>query len=198
MKKLLAIAAILFLSQSPTLYAAEETYKFDPNHTEVVFSYRHLGMSRSYVQFNKIGGEVKMDKSAPEKSSVNVTIDAASVNTGLDVFDQHLKDKNFFDVAKYPDITFKSTKVEKTGSKTYKIMGNLTIKGKTRPVTLDMTHIVDQAHPLGAFNPKYKDVYVAAFSAKTTIKRSEFGMGQYAPATSDEVEIIIETEMFRQ
>ena len=198
MKKLLAIVALMTLALAPAAQAAEETYKFDPNHTEVLFSYQHLGMSRAYGQFTKLDGAVKMDKDAPEKSSVEVTIDAASIDTGIEVFNQHLKAKDFFDIENHPAITFKSTSVEKTGSKKYAVAGTLTIKGKSRPVTLEMTHIVDQPHPLGAFNPKYKDVYVAAFSAKTTIKRSEFGMGQYAPATSDEVEIIIETEMFRQ
>lgn len=198
MKKLLALAVILTLSQSPAAHAVEESYKFDPNHTEVIFSYRHLGMSRAYGQFNKLDGEVKMNRDKPEKSTVDVTIDATSLDTGIEVFDGHLKDKDFFDVAQHPAITFKSNKVEKTGSKTYDIMGNLTIKGKTRPVTLKMTLLADQPHPFGAFNPKYKGVHVAAFSAKTTIKRSEFGMDKFAPATSDEVDIIIETEMFRQ
>ncbi len=203
MKKLLAIAAVSFgifanPALTPAALAEAQAYKFDPTHTELLFSYRHLGMSRAYAQFKKIDGVVNMDKSAPEKSSVDVTIDVNSIDTGVTVFDEHLRSKDFFNAAKFPKATFKSTKVTKTGAKTYKVAGNLTIKGKTKPVTLDMEFIVEQEHPLAKFNPAKKGVYVAAFSAKTSIKRSDFGMGQYAPATSDKVDIIIETEMFRQ
>lgn len=199
MKKLWAVVVAMMLTTGmPAAKAAEETYKFDKNHTEVLFSFRHLGMSRTYASFDKLDGEVKMDKDAPEKSSVNVTIETASINTGVKVFDEHLREKEYFDAANHPGITFKSNKVEKTGDKTFKIHGDLTIKGISRPATLDMTFIIDQPHPLGAFVPKYKGKHVAAFSAKATVKRSEYGMKQGIPATSDEVEIIIETEMFRQ
>lgn len=204
MKKLLAIATIAlstmtssYITSNPAL-AESYAYKFDPNHTELLFSYRHLGMSRAYAQFNKIEGVVNMDKAAPEKSAVDVTIDIASIDTGVKIFDEHLAGKDFFNTAKFPKATFKSTKIEKVSDKNYKISGDLTIKGITKPVTLDTTFIIDQEHPMAAFKADLKGVYVAAFSAKTTIKRSDFGMGLYTPATSDEVEIIIETEMYRQ
>ena len=183
---------------STAAFAEPERYTFDPTHTEVIFSYRHLGMSRAYAQFNKINGTLNMNKTAPEKSTVDVVIDPASVDTGVDVFDEHLRGKDFFNVASFPKIIFKSTKVQKVSGKKFKVLGNLTIKGKTKPVELDLTYIIDQPHPLGAFNPKYKNVHVAAFSAKTSLKRSDFGLGLFAPATSDQVDIIIETEMFRQ
>ncbi len=192
-----ALIVALTLISAPA-FAKMETYKFDLGHTELIFSYRHLGMSRSYVQFKGIDGVLKMDVDAPEKSSIDVTIDTKSVDTGLAVFDKHIQGKDFFDTEKFPKATFKSTKVDPAGGKKYKIYGDLTIKGKTLPVVLDTTFIVAQPHPLGVIAPKYKDTYVAAFSARTTIKRSDFGMGKFAPATSDKVEIIIETEMFRQ
>lgn len=203
MKKVLSVAVLTVGLFSAGLFssaarAESEVYKFDPTHTEVIFSYRHLGMSRAYAQFKKINGVVNMDKAAPEKSKVDVTIDAASIDTGIKVFDSHLKAKDFFNVSKFPKITFKSTKVQKVSGKKFKVTGNLTIKGKTKPVVLDMTYIIDQPHPLAAFNPKYKNIHVAAFSAKASLKRSDFGMGQFAPATSDKVDILIETEMFRQ
>ena len=198
MKTLFAViftCAALFTGPA---FAKTESFKFDLGHTELMFSYRHMGMSRSYVQFKGIDGIVNMDVDAPEKSSVDVTIDLKTVDTGLDVFDKHIQGKDFFDTANFPKATFKSTKVEAAGGKKYKIHGDLTIKGKKLPVILDTTFIVAQPHPLGIIVAKYKEVYVAAFSARTTVKRSAFGMGKFAPATSDEVEIIIETEMFRQ
>lgn len=198
MKKLLAVAALVLGFSSQHALAEADTYKFDPHHTEVLFSYQHMGMSRAYAQFNKLGGVVKMDKDAPEKSIVDVTIDANSIDSGIDVFDDHLRGKDFFNVAKFPTISFKSTAVKKVTDKTFKVTGDLTIKGKTKSVVLDLTYIIDQPHPLAAFNPKMKGVHVAAFSAKTKIKRSQFGMGRNVPMVGDEVEIIIETEMFRQ
>ena len=203
MKKLLAIATLLigttFGGLAPSVALAEpQTYTFDPSHTEVIFSYQHLGMSRAFGQFKKITGNVIMDKAAPATSSVDVTIDVNSVDTGVKVFDKHLRSKDFFNSAQFPSIKFKSTKVQKVSGKKFKVAGNLTIKGKTKPVVLDMTYIIDQPHPLGKFNPQYKDVYVAAFSARASVKRSDFGMGLFVPMTGDKVDVIIETEMFRK
>jgi len=198
MKKIFAIAALIFGVSTQAVLAEPQTYKFDPNHTEVLFSYQHLGMSRAYGQFNKLDGIVKMDKAKPENSLIDVNISAKSIDSGVKTFDTHLQGKDFFDVAKYPTLKFKSTNVKKITDKKFKVLGDLTIKGKTKPVTLDVTYIIDQPHPMGAFNPKMKDVYVAAFSAKASVKRSEFGLGKFAPAVSDKVDIIIETEMFRQ
>lgn len=198
MKKILALATVLLGFSAQPVLAESQTYKFDKKHTEVLFSYRHLGLSRAYAGFNKVDGELKIDRNAPEKSSVNVVIDVKSLDTGLDGFNKHLQDKDFFHSAKYPKATFVSTKVQKSSNDTFKVTGNLTIKGKTKPVNLDLKLNADKEHPLAKFNPKMKGVYVVAFSGKTTIKRSDFGMGLYVPATSDEVEIIIETEMLRQ
>lgn len=192
MKKTLAIAFLSLSFFSTPAFAEAESYKFDPGHTEVIFSYKHLGMSRAYGQFKKVDGIVKMNKTAPEKSIVDVSIDANSIDSGVDEFDKHLRSNDFFDVSKYPNLKFKSTNVKKLTDQQFKVTGDLTIKGKTKPVVLDVTYIIDQPHPLK------KGVHVAAFSAKTKVKRSEFGLGKYAPAVSDNVDIIIETEMFRQ
>lgn len=195
MKKLIAAATIAFsaitMQMQPAL-ADGQTYKFDPNHTEVIFNYRHLGLSRAYGQFKKVDGTVIINRESPADSKVDVTIDTNSIDSGVDEFDEHLKAADFFDVKQFPTMTFKSTKVEKSSDDKFKVTGDLTIKGKTVPTTLDVTLLADQKHPLK------QELEVAAFSAKTTIKRSEFGMGKYVPLTSDEVNIIIETEMFGQ
>ena len=195
MKKLFAIASLALACLAPTIQPAladGQAYKFDPNHTEVLFSYRHLGLSHAYGQFKKVDGTVTINREAPAESIVDVTIDVASVDSGVDKFDEHLKAADFFDVKQFPTMTFKSTKVEKTSDEKFKVTGDLTIKGKTVPTILDVTLLADQKHPMKP------EVQVAAFSARTTIKRSEFGMGKYVPLTSDEVSIIIETEMFGQ
>lgn len=198
MKKLLALATVLVGFSAQPVLAESQTYKFDKQHTEVIFSYRHLGLSRAYATFDKVDGELKIDRNAPEKSKVNVVIDVKSIDTGVDIFDKHIQEADFFHTAKYPKATFVSTKVQKSSGGSFKVTGNLTIKGKTKPVSLNLKLNADKEHPMAAFNPKMKGVYVVAFSGKTTIKRSDFGMGLYVPATSDEVDIIIETEMLRK
>ena len=198
MKKFLALVTVLVGFSAQPVLAESQTYKFDKKHTEVLFSYNHLGLSRAYATFDNVEGELKIDRKAPEKSTVNVVIDVKSIDTGVDYFDKHIQGADFFHTAKYPKATFVSTKVQKGAGNTFKVTGNLTIKGKTKPVKLDLKLNADKEHPMAAFNPKMKGVYVVAFSGKTTIKRSDFGMGLYAPATSDEVDIIIETEMLRQ
>lgn len=198
MKKLLALAIVAFGFSAQPVLAESQTYKFDKKHTEVLFSYRHLGLSRAYAGFNSVDGVLKLDRAAPEKSSVNVIIDVNSLDTGLSGFNKHLRAKDFFHSTKYPKATFVSTKVKKVSGNIFKVTGNLTIKGKTKPVNLDLKLVADKEHPMAKFNPKMKGTYVVAFSGKTVIKRSDFGMGLYVPATSDEVEIIIETEMLRK
>lgn len=198
MKKLLALATVLVGFSAQPVLAESQTYKFDKQHTEVIFSYRHLGLSRAYAGFKSVDGELNIDRNSPEKSSINVVIDVKSLDTGLNGFNKHLQGKDFFNSAKYPKATFVSTKVQKSAGNTFIVSGNLTIKGKTKPVKLDLKLNADKEHPMAKFNPKMKGFYVVAFSGKTTIKRSDFGMGLYAPATSDEVDIIIETEMLRK
>jgi polyisoprenoid-binding protein YceI len=168
--------------------ASAQTFVFDKNHTEIRFSWNHLGLSRMSGRFLVYDGVLNLDKAAPEKCTLNVKIDTSGLWTHVDKFNEHLKSADFFDVAKFPDIVFKSTKVERTGDKTAKLTGDLTIKGKTKPVTFDVTLNFDGAHPMSK-KP------TVAFSAKATVKRTDFDLGKYAPAVSDDVLIEIETEM---
>lgn len=187
--------AALLAAGMTAAQAAPDSFTFDKTHTKVMFSYFHVGMSTQYARFDTVDGDVVFDVEKPENSKVSVTIDPASVDTDVKPLDDHLKAEDFFNVAKYPKVTFVSTEVRKTGTKTYQIVGNLTMKGKTHPVTLDATlnHLGD--HPLAGFIKAYAGATFAGFSARTRIRRSDFDLGLYAPLTSDVVDIIIETEL---
>jgi polyisoprenoid-binding protein YceI len=175
--------------------AAAETYTFDKEHTKIVFVYNHLGMSNQYGRFDSFDGEVEFNAEKMNTSRASVSIDVASIDTDVAKLDEHLRSEEFFDAAKHPKITFKSTEVRQTGAKTMQIAGDLTIKGKTRPVVLDATFNFIGEHPLAKFVKAYAGVQYASFSAKTRIRRSEFDVGLYAPLTSDTIDIVIETEL---
>ena len=141
------------------------------------------------------GGEsVLIDESDPTKSSARVTIKAASVNTGVAALDDHLRTADFFEVEKYPEITFKSTAVKQSSAEHALVSGDLTIHGVTKPVTLDVQLIHRGKHPLGQFIDYYKGQWLG-FRATATILRSDFDVGRFAPLTSDRIEISISTEM---
>ena len=193
--KLIAAFGAIALSGSPLL--AAEIYDFDKSHTEIMFSYNHFGQSTAFGEFRDYSGTITLDPDNLKASSVNVTIKAASLDTGVEALDTHLKSKDFFEVESYPDIKFVSTSVEVTGDKTANLTGDLTIKAKTAPVTLAVTLNYKGRHALAEFISDY-DVEVAGFSAIATLKRSDFGVDLYAPGVSDEVDLRIETELFRQ
>jgi len=182
----LAVAAVL---ASSAAYAAPETYTLDGSHTFPRFSYSHFGMSTQLSRFDKTTGTIVLDKAA-KTGSVDVVIDMKSVNTGFPVFNGHIQGEDFFDTAKFPTATFKSTKVVFEGDKPVSIDGNLTIKGVTKPVTLKVNNYVNMAHPM------MKTDAIGA-DASTTIKRTEFNAGKYAPYVGDEVTITISVEALK-
>jgi polyisoprenoid-binding protein YceI len=183
----IALAAAVALVSAPA-FAANTAYTLDPGHTQVVLQWSHFGFSNPEAQFGKIEGTVEFDQADPTKSSVNVKIDTASINSNVAKFDEHLKSADFFDVAKYPDATFKSTKVEKGAAPDQlKVSGDLTIHGVTKPTTLDVKVNKVGEHPM-------RKAPAVGFDAKTTIKRSDFGIGKYAPNVSDDVKINITVE----
>lgn len=170
------------------LAQAAETYVFDKRHTEIRFTWDHFGLARTAAYVKDYDGELKFDAAAPEKSALSVTLNAKSINVislGSETF---LAKPEWFDAEMFPEITFKTTKIEKTGEKTGKITGDLTIKGVTKPVTLDATLNFKGDHP---FSKKPS----LGISATAKVKRSEFNMGNYVPAISDEILIEIETEL---
>ena len=170
------------------LVAAETVnYKIDPTHTATVFTWNHLGFSTPSANFSDIQGNIYVDNDRPAKSFVSVVIPVKSINTNVPLLDTKIQDRDWFDVAKYPNITFKSTKVETTDKKHFKILGNLTVKGITKPVVLDAVLNSQAQHPMAK-------VPAIGFNASTIIKRSDFGMADIIPAVSDTIEIQITTE----
>lgn len=177
--------------------AAADTYSFDKGHTEVIFSYDHLGNSRAYGEFRSFDGEVVLDEDDPSQSSITMTIDPTGIDTGVEAFDTHLMSADFFDVETFPEITFVSTAVEPTGDTTAQVTGDLTIKDNTHPVVLDVTLNYIGEHQLAEFVPDLAGMAVAGFSATTTLSRSAFGLDMFTPMVGDEVALIIETELLR-
>lgn len=175
---------------SISAFAAPETYVLDKNHTFPRFSYNHLGYSTQLSRFNKTTGKVVLDRAA-RTGSVDVEIDMKSVDTGSSEFDEHIQGGDFLDTVKYPTAAFKSTHVKFEGDKPVAIEGNLTIKGITRPVTLAVNSFQAMPHPMAK-----KDALGA--NASTTIRRTEFNAGKYAPFVGDEVTISIAIEAFKE
>lgn len=163
------------------------TYAVDKTHAYITFSYNHLGFSKPVVTFDDFEASLTLDADAPENSSVNVTIDATSIDSGVDVFDGHLNSENWLDTANNPEITFVSTSLTQSDETTGTLTGDLTIKGITKPVTLDVTLLGAGTHPL---NQKP----TVGIEATGTVLRSDFDVAGFVPAVSDEVEITITGE----
>lgn len=183
----IAFLAFCVLTFGAAAHANVETYDLDKPHTQIIFSVEHLGFSRSYGKFLDYTGNFVFDRGNPAASSTEVSIKTASLDMGDEKWDEHLLGPDFFDAAQFPEMTFKSTKIEVTGDKTAKITGDLTLHGVTKPVTLDATFNKAEKH---AFSNKF----VAGFSAHTTINRSDFGINYGLPMVGDAVDIIIEVE----
>jgi len=185
MKKTLIAAAFAAFFAGQAL-AAPQTYAVDSSHTFPRFSYDHMGMSKQILSFKKTTGTVVLDKAAKE-AKVDVTIDMTSVNTGFDVFDDHIRGADFLDTAQFPTATFKSTKVVFDGDAPVSIEGDLTIKGITKPVTLTVTSFFNGPHPM-----LKKDAIGA--NASAVISRTAFNAGKFAPGVGDEVTLDIALE----
>lgn len=175
---------------SSTVYAATETYVIETTHTKPRFEYSHFGYSTQLSRFDTATGTITLNRAA-KTGTVDVTIDAKSVNTGHALFNEHIQAEDFFDTQKYPAITFKSDKMKFDGDKLVSVDGNLTIKGISRPVTLTVTSFMCMPHPM-----LKKDACGA--NATTQIKRSDFNMGKHTPYVSDEVTLTIPVESVKE
>jgi polyisoprenoid-binding protein YceI len=184
MKRIALFAALA--AASIAAHAAPVTYTIDNSHTYPHFTYNHLGFSNQTHKFDKTSGTVVLDRQA-KTGSVDVTIDATSVNTGYALFNEHIQAADYFDTAKHPTITFKSTKMTFKGDQPVSVAGDLTIKGVTQPVTLTITHFKCQPHPM-------LKVDACGANATTQVKRSAFNMGKNVPYVGDEVTLTLSIE----
>ena len=164
-----AFAAVIAALFALGAAAAPNSWQIDPQHSAAQFSVRHMGIATVRGEFHNVQGTVLLDESDITKSSVSVTMDAASVDTREPVRDKDLRSANFFDVEKYPLISFQSTRVEQSAPDTLKITGNLTIHGVTKPVVLDA-----QA-PAAPIKDPWGNLRTAA-SASVKINRQDFGV----------------------
>ena len=184
--KTLSLGLAVAIASSVTL-AAPVDYKIDPTHTATVFSWNHFGFSTPSAKFTDIQGVIKVDNAKPANSSVEVTIPLSSVNTNVPALDKEFQEEAWFNAAKYPNITFKSTKVETKDKKHFKITGDLTVKGVTKPVVLDAVLNKQGEHPMAK-------VPAIGFNATTSFNRSAFGIGNYVPNVGDKITVNITTE----
>lgn len=183
-------ALILALAGTLSISAfAADSYTIDPRHTFPSFEVSHLGFSIQRGRFNTSAGKITLDTAA-QSGSIAVSIDAASIDTGLAELEKHIQSEEFFDVAKYPTITFTSKNLKFDGDKLIGADGDFTLHGVTRPVSLQIDHFRCAPHPM---NKKP----TCGANATATIKRSEFGIAKYVPAVGDEVKITIQAEATR-
>lgn len=191
--RIAAYALALGLISAPALHAAD-AYTFDPTHTQLRASWNHAGYSEQSLHFRQVQGGAVIDMENPANSRIEVVIPIAGLDSGVPPLNEHLISADFFEIEEHPNATFVSTVVEKTGEKTLKVTGDLTIKGVSKPVTLDVVVNNIGEHPLGRFADFYQGEWLGV-TATATILRSDWGLGMFAPITSDEVELFISTEM---
>ena len=187
MKLIIASIVVAALFAVPVI--AADTYTNDPAHTYPTFEVSHLGFSTMRGRFNKTAAKITLDKAA-KTGSVEATIDAASLDTGWPKRDEHLRSGDFFNVEKFPTVTFKSDSFKFDGDKVVTVPGQLTMLGITKPVTLQIANFKCAPHPM----LKRED---CGAELSTTIKRSDFGMSFGLPAVGDDIKIAIELEAIK-
>ncbi|MDW3221801.1 MAG: YceI family protein [Paracoccaceae bacterium] len=188
MKSLLLAAALTATAGMAS--AAAEKYLLDASHSQVVFSYNHLGFSTTYGMFSGFEGEIMLNPADPSGSSVNVSMPLMSMFTGWEKRENHFMSDDFFGAEESDMITFTSTAIEVTGDDTALITGDLTMNDMTKSVVLDAKLNQMGDHPQ-AGKPW------AGFDATTTLLRSDFGVGNFAPFVSDEIEVVISIEAMK-
>jgi polyisoprenoid-binding protein YceI len=166
-------------------------YSVEDSHAYITFSYTHLGFSRPQLRFNDFTVDLDLDPERPEDSELSVVIDATSIDTGVAIFDEHMMEReNLLHAQAYPEITFDATRIELQEPDRARITGDLTVKGITRSVTLDVVL-------RGAGNHPMMNVPTLGFVGTTTIRRSDWGLDYAVPAVSDEVDVTISTELVK-
>lgn len=176
-----AVAAVVALKP------VSGTYTLDPSHTNVLAQWTHFGFSQPTAEFRISEGTLVFDAANVSKSSVAVSFPIMQIDTFVPQLDKHLQSADFFDVAKFPTASFKSTSVKPAGTNKFTVVGTLTIKDISKPVTLAVTMNGAGKHAMAGKQ-------AVGFTATASIKRSDFGVGAYAPNVSDEVHLRITTE----
>lgn len=188
-----AFAGIAIASTSTSALADSELYMLDASHSQVVFSYSHLGLSTTFGMFSGFEGELMLDQDNPAASSVSVSIPTLAMFTGWEARDGHLQSGDFLGSGEESVVTFVSTSIEMTGDDTAIIRGDLTVNGQTAEVALDTKLNFSGVHP----SPDANGALAAGFTATTQILRSDFGAGAFAPFVSDELDVTISIEAMR-
>lgn len=183
------VLAVFFIVNSNQLIAAQENYTLDPTHTYLHFGISHLGFSTMHGRFDKSSGQFSINFSA-KTASVKVNIEAASINTGLEKRDDHLRSPDFMNAVEFPVVTYQSTKVIFDGDNPSIIEGNLTLLGVTKPVTLTITAFNCGTNPMN-------NRAMCGMDAVGTMKRSNFGMTYALPGVGDELKLTIEAEGYK-
>ena len=190
------LASSAFAQEAPVMStdiakAPAGQYVLEKSHASITFKAMHMGLANYTMRFNDFDATIDLDPAAPEKSKLNVTIKPASLDANNPKMTAHTDNEDFFNVAKFPTITFVSTKIEKLTPTTGKIHGDMTMLGVTKPVVLDTTFNNGGAHP-------FFKKYALGFSATTTIKRSDFGMKHGIPMVGDDIPVAIEVEFIQK
>jgi len=191
MKKLSLLACVVSLA-APLAIAQTSTWVPDKAHSSVDFAVVHMGISNVRGHFGNIGGSIVMNDADPTKSTVNVTIDVSTVDTGVSMRDNDLKSDHFFDVAQFPTATFVSTSVAKSGNG-FTVTGNLTLHGVTKPVTLN---VEGPTGPAPGMDKKQHE----GFTATTTVSRTAFAIGAKMPtqAVGDDIKLTMDLDLAKQ
>lgn len=187
-----AVFALLVAFASPALAEVSTdpvavkagTYALETSHARVLFAVDHMGFSTWYGDFSGATGTLTLDPTAPAAASLSVTIPVGSVTTTNATLDGELKSPDWFDAAKFPTISFTSTKVTLTSATTARVTGNLTFHGVTKPVELDATFKASGTNPMSK-------AFTIGFEVKGKLKRSDFGVSKYVPLVGDDIDLII-------
>lgn len=190
MKTIIAAVALGAATLAAPAFATSQDYVLDSSHSQIVFSYNHLGYSTTYGMFSGFDGTISFNQEDPAASSVNVSFPVRTMLTGWEARFDHFMSGDFFDAAADEMVTFNSTNIEVTGETSALITGDLTLNGITKPVVLNASLNQIGDHPM-------EGKPWAGFDATATILRSDFEVGAFAPFVSDEVEIMISIEAMK-
>lgn len=192
----LGVAMSLAAASSPAA-GSDDVWRLDPEYTEVRFSWDNLGLSRQSAQVRDIFGRLTFNPTDPLNAKLEVVARVEGLRSGIGAFDTLLKSPDYFDAARYPRIVFTATSITQTGTKSGTLVGNLTIRDTTHPITLNVVWNYTGEHPLAPYNPVYRGRWVSGFSANGTLMRSRWGLTRAAPLVSDEIRLTIEAEFVR-